>query len=84
MSSTDKTREMLVNSMVKTKTGAQTNEPAKSGTGPAQATKTPAKPVAKKKSAKKKAVAKRSTVKKKAAAQPAVDPYQSRGRVWPD
>ena len=90
MSSTDKTREMLVNSMVKTKTGAQANEPAKSGAGSAQAGKTVAKPVTRKKTAKKKAVAKRATVKKKAiaktvaATKPATDPFQSRGRVWPD
>jgi|GEM_PF-3566478 len=82
MSSTDKTREALMNTMVTTKTGAKTNEsPANKASAPAST-----KPVAKKKAAtRKKAVAKKATPKKPAAkSAPQADPFQSKGRVWPD
>ena len=79
-SSTDKTREMLVNSMVKTKAGTADSDSAKSA----------AKPAANKKVARKKAsstvAAKSKKVARKPAAKsnPSADPFQSKGRIWPD
>jgi hypothetical protein len=83
-SSTDKTRQMLVNSMVKTKAGTTDNTSNKPA---AQST---AKTAVKKQTAKKKAASGAPATRKKVAAKPAVksqpsaDPYQSKGRIWPD
>jgi DNA-binding protein HU-beta len=87
MSSADKTREALMNTMVKTKTGAKTDEsPANKAAAPITA-----KPAANKKATtRKKAVAKKAPVKKAATRKsatksaPQADPFQSKGRVWPD
>ncbi len=86
MSNSDKTREALLNTMVKTKTGTPANEvPAETA---AEKTAAPAatKPVTRKKVAsKKKTVAKRApAVKAAKKSGPAADPFQSKGRVWPD
>ena len=81
MSSADKTREALMNTMVKTKTGAKTDEsPANKAAAP-----TTAKPAAKKKAVAKKAPVKKAAPRKLATkSAPQADPFQSKGRVWPD
>ena len=87
MSNADKTREMLVNSMVKTKSGSEAKPAAKASAGAASK---PAATTAKKKTAKKKAVTRRTPAKARVhaklsgRAQPAADPFQSKGRIWPD
>jgi hypothetical protein len=87
MSSADKTREALMNTMVKTKTGTQVDEsPASKPAAPAAAN-----PATQQKAAsRKKVVAKKTPAKKTAARKstaksaPQADPFQSKGRIWPD
>lgn len=83
MNNTDKTRRVLMNSMVKTRAGARTK--------PASAERASPKPVARKKTAtRKKATVKKVPIQKKPAGklkvkpQLVADPYQSKGRIWPD
>jgi hypothetical protein len=86
MSNTDKTRDALLSTMVKTKTGTQANEAPAETTAKKSATPAATKPVTQKKVAsKKKAVAKKAPARKAAEKSgPAADPFQSKGRVWPD
>ncbi len=83
MSNTDKTRRMLMNSMEKTKAGIRANQ---ASAEPAAKKKT----VARKKTTAKKTAAKKAPVKKTSARKPmakpqaVTDPYQSKGRIWPD
>jgi len=84
MPSSDKTRENLISSMVKTRDAA-TAKKAPAGTGAKSA-----KPAGAGRSAagrKKPASVKKKTVKKPlpgGKSNPAADAYQSRGRIWPD
>lgn len=88
MSKVDKSREMLVNSMVKTKADAGVPETPVKEKKAASAAK--AKPVTRKKAAKKKTSRRSAPARKAVPGKPAArsrldsDPYQSRGRIWPD
>ena len=86
MSNTDKTRNALLSTMVKTKTGAPANEAPAETTAKKTAAPAATKPVTRKKAAsKKKAVAEKAPARKTAEQSvPATDPFQSKGRVWPD
>lgn len=84
MSTTDKTRAALLNTMIKSKTGGEAENKT-------EAAKPAAKAAPKKAATKKKAVTKKAAPAKKAPAKKAPaakvasnDPFQSRGRVWPD
>jgi len=84
MPSSDKTKENLMASMIKSKTGATqektsakpASQPAKKTGGSKQAASTRKSRPAKKKSSK-------SVLPDERRLQ-AADPYQSRGRIWPD
>jgi len=86
MSNTDKTREALLNTMVKTKTGTPANEVSAEKSAEKTVAPAAAKPVTTKKVvSKKKAVAKQAPARKAAKkSEPVADPFQSKGRVWPD
>ena len=89
MSTKDKAREKLLNSMKKTKKVINEQPDAKQEHAKTYAPKTRAPntdetPAAKSPPKAKPAKAKRTTRKTSTSTHPASDPYQSRGRVWPD
>ncbi|WP_455217984.1 hypothetical protein [Kaarinaea lacus] len=87
MSTKDKTREKLLNSIKKTKKVISDQPDTKqehARTYAKPAAKTTAKSGSKATPTAKSAPAKRPTRMTSSRATPATDPYQSRGRVWPD
>ena len=80
MSNTDKTRRMLMSSMKKTRAGTQANQTSARSTTPTVKKKTTARKTTAKKTASKKASARKPVT----SSQAITDPYQSKGRVWPD
>ena len=82
MATTDKTRDKLLASMRKSKTGAG-SKPATASTSPASKKTTTRRQAAKPAAGNKKAALAVATMDAETR-QVSTDPYQSSGRVWPD
>lgn len=85
MSNADKTREKLLNSMRKTKAGSEQKEDNAGSSAQKESEKPASAPAASSsKPAKQSPVPAKKKSSKTPVMQGSSDPYQSRGRVWPD